>query len=62
MNTPTKHVFSETIMAASTNSNVNEENSQVSFKKDINAKTDRILQNKKHANDIFDVIEYLQVC
>ncbi len=62
MNPPTQHMFSETIMASSTDSNVKEENSQVTFKKDINTKTSRILQNKKHANNIFDVIEYLQVC
>uniref|UniRef100_A0A8C1BFF4 Nucleolar complex associated 4 homolog n=1 Tax=Cyprinus carpio carpio TaxID=630221 RepID=A0A8C1BFF4_CYPCA len=47
-------------MAPSTDSNVKDENSQVSYKKDINTKTGRILQNKKHSNDIFDVIEYLQ--
>ncbi|XP_073681030.1 nucleolar complex protein 4 homolog [Garra rufa] len=47
-------------MAPSTDSNVKGENSKVLYKKDINTKTDRILQNKKHANDIFDVIEYLQ--
>uniref|UniRef100_A0A673IBU8 Nucleolar complex protein 4 homolog n=1 Tax=Sinocyclocheilus rhinocerous TaxID=307959 RepID=A0A673IBU8_9TELE len=58
MNTATH--FSETIMAPSTDSNVKGENSQVSYKKDINTKTDRVLQNKKHANDIFDVTEYLQ--
>jgi len=49
-------------MAPSRDSNVKEESSQVSYKKDINTKTDRIIQNRKHANDIFDVIEYLQVC
>lgn len=49
-------------MASSTDSNVKGENSQVSYKKYINTKTDRVLQSKKHANDIFDVIEYLQVC
>lgn len=48
-------------MAPSTDSNVKEENSQGSYKKDINTKTDHVLQSKKHANDIFDVIEYLQV-
>lgn len=48
-------------MAPSRDSNVNEESRQVSYKKDINTKTDRIIQNRKHANDIFDVIEYLQV-
>uniref|UniRef100_A0A671QHL1 Nucleolar complex protein 4 homolog n=1 Tax=Sinocyclocheilus anshuiensis TaxID=1608454 RepID=A0A671QHL1_9TELE len=47
-------------MAPSTDSNVKGETSQVSYKKDINTKTDRVLQNKKHANDIFDVTEYLQ--
>uniref|UniRef100_A0A9J8DFS1 Nucleolar complex associated 4 homolog n=3 Tax=Cyprinus carpio TaxID=7962 RepID=A0A9J8DFS1_CYPCA len=47
-------------MASSTDSNVKGENSQVSYKKYINTKTDRVLQSKKHANDIFDVIEYLQ--
>ncbi|XP_026052225.1 nucleolar complex protein 4 homolog isoform X1 [Carassius auratus] len=47
-------------MAPSTDSNVKDKNSQVSYKKDINTKTGRILQNKKHSNDIFDVIEYLQ--
>ncbi|RXN11530.1 nucleolar complex 4-like protein [Labeo rohita] len=47
-------------MAPSTDSNVKEENSQGSYKKDINTKTDHVLQSKKHANDIFDVIEYLQ--
>lgn len=49
-------------MAPSRDSNVKEESSQVSYKKDINTKTGRIIQNRKHANDIFDVIEYLQVC
>uniref|UniRef100_A0A672SI06 tRNA pseudouridine synthase A, mitochondrial-like n=1 Tax=Sinocyclocheilus grahami TaxID=75366 RepID=A0A672SI06_SINGR len=58
MNTATH--FSETIMAPSTDSNVKGETSRVSYKKDINTKTDRVLQNKKHANDIFDVTEYLQ--
>ncbi|XP_058615140.1 nucleolar complex protein 4 homolog [Onychostoma macrolepis] len=53
-------MFSETIMAPSTDSNVKEDNSQVTYKKDINTKTSRILQNKRHANDIFDVTEYLQ--
>lgn len=48
-------------MAPSRDTNVNEESRQVSYKKDINTKTDRIIQNRKHANDIFDVIEYLQV-
>uniref|UniRef100_A0A672SJI5 tRNA pseudouridine synthase A, mitochondrial-like n=1 Tax=Sinocyclocheilus grahami TaxID=75366 RepID=A0A672SJI5_SINGR len=47
-------------MAPSTDSNVKGETSRVSYKKDINTKTDRVLQNKKHANDIFDVTEYLQ--
>uniref|UniRef100_A0A673IXD5 Nucleolar complex protein 4 homolog n=1 Tax=Sinocyclocheilus rhinocerous TaxID=307959 RepID=A0A673IXD5_9TELE len=47
-------------MAPSADSNVKEENSQISYKKDINTKIGRILQNKKHANDIFDVIQYLQ--
>ncbi|KAK7131347.1 hypothetical protein R3I94_016474 [Phoxinus phoxinus] len=47
-------------MAPSRDSNVKEESNQVSYKKDINTKTDRIIQTRKHANDIFDVIEYLQ--
>lgn len=47
-------------MAPSGDSNVKEHNNQVSYKKAINTKTDLILQNRKHANDIFDVIEYLQ--
>ncbi|XP_043076760.1 nucleolar complex protein 4 homolog [Puntigrus tetrazona] len=53
-------MFSETIMAPSTDSNVKEDNSQVTYKKDINTKRILILKNQKHANDIFDVIEYLQ--
>lgn len=51
-------------MAASRDSNVKRgdtgENSQISYKKAINAQTERILKNRKHANDVFDVIEYLQ--
>ncbi|XP_067232262.1 nucleolar complex protein 4 homolog [Chanodichthys erythropterus] len=47
-------------MAPSRDSNVKGESSQVSYKKTINTKTDSIIQNRKHANDIFDVIEYLQ--
>ncbi|KAI7795828.1 nucleolar complex protein 4 homolog [Triplophysa rosa] len=51
-------------MAPSRDSNVKRgdtgENSQISYKKAINAKSERVLQNRKHANDIFDVIEYLQ--
>lgn len=61
-----KRLSGETVMAPSRNSNVKRgdtgENSQISYKKAINAKSDRVLQNRKHANDIFDVIEYLQVC
>lgn len=59
-------VAGETVMAPSRDSNVKRgdtgENSQISYKKSINAKSERVLQNRKHANDIFDVIEYLQVC
>lgn len=51
----------ETNMASSGDSNVKEHN-HVSYKKAINTKIDLILQNRKHANDVFDVIEYLQVC
>ncbi|XP_051536427.1 nucleolar complex protein 4 homolog isoform X1 [Myxocyprinus asiaticus] len=51
-------------MAPSRNSNVKGgetgENRPISDKKVLNTKTDRILQNRKHANDIFDVLEYLQ--
>ncbi|KAL1253185.1 hypothetical protein QQF64_017878 [Cirrhinus molitorella] len=47
-------------MALSRNSNVKGKNSQDSYKKDINTKIGRIRKDKKHANDIFDVIEYLQ--
>ncbi|XP_056302187.1 nucleolar complex protein 4 homolog isoform X2 [Danio aesculapii] len=47
-------------MAPSGDSNVKEHNNQVSYKKTINTKTDLILKNRKHANDVFDVIEYLQ--
>ncbi|XP_030625514.1 nucleolar complex protein 4 homolog [Chanos chanos] len=51
-------------MAPSKSSNVKrsgtDESSQISFKKDINSKVDLIIQNRKHANDIFDILEYLQ--
>lgn len=37
------------------------ENSQTSYKQIINTKTELILQSRKHANSIFDLLEYLQV-
>ncbi|TRY88577.1 hypothetical protein DNTS_034550 [Danionella cerebrum] len=50
----------KTIMAASGSSNVTEENAPSSYKKSIIYKTNRLLDNRKHANDIFEVLEYLQ--
>uniref|UniRef100_A0AAR2LQG9 CCAAT-binding factor domain-containing protein n=1 Tax=Pygocentrus nattereri TaxID=42514 RepID=A0AAR2LQG9_PYGNA len=35
-------------------------NSEISYKKRINTKTELLLQSRRHANDIFDVLEYLQ--
>ncbi|XP_029506890.2 nucleolar complex protein 4 homolog isoform X1 [Oncorhynchus nerka] len=53
-------------MAASKRCNVSSENLTVNDVKtpkiDINGKVDLIIQSKKHANDVFDVLEYLQVC
>ena len=51
-------------MAPSRQSSVKQsepENSKTSYKKLINTKTELILQSRRHANDIFDVLEYLQV-
>ncbi|XP_066545640.1 nucleolar complex protein 4 homolog [Amia ocellicauda] len=31
-----------------------------SFKKDIKSKAEQVLGNRKHANDVFDILEYLQ--
>ncbi|XP_073727463.1 nucleolar complex protein 4 homolog isoform X1 [Misgurnus anguillicaudatus] len=57
-------MIAEPNMAPSRDRNVKKgdagENSQISYKKAINTKSERVLQNRKHANDIFDVIEYLQ--
>ncbi|XP_072517985.1 nucleolar complex protein 4 homolog [Salminus brasiliensis] len=36
------------------------ENSKTSYKKAINGKTELLLQSRKHANEIFDVLEFLQ--
>uniref|UniRef100_A0A8C8MN60 CCAAT-binding factor domain-containing protein n=1 Tax=Oncorhynchus tshawytscha TaxID=74940 RepID=A0A8C8MN60_ONCTS len=51
-------------MAASKRCNVSSENLTVNDVKtpkiDINGKVDLIIQSKKHANDVFDVLEYLQ--
>ncbi|XP_066502272.1 nucleolar complex protein 4 homolog [Hoplias malabaricus] len=50
-------------MAPSRESSVKQseaESSKTSFKTKINAKAELILQSRKHANDIFDVLEYLQ--
>lgn len=53
-------------MATSKRCNVSSENLTVNDVKtpkiDINSKVDLIIQSKKHANDVFDVLEYLQVC
>uniref|UniRef100_A0A4W5RMJ3 Nucleolar complex associated 4 homolog n=1 Tax=Hucho hucho TaxID=62062 RepID=A0A4W5RMJ3_9TELE len=51
-------------MATSKRCNVSSENLTVNYVKtpkiDINSKVDLIIQSKKHANDVFDVLEYLQ--
>ncbi|GAA6075739.1 nucleolar complex protein 4 homolog, partial [Tachysurus ichikawai] len=50
-------------MAASRRRNVKKsdaENSQISFKQVINTKTELVLQSRKHANSVFDLLEYLQ--
>uniref|UniRef100_A0A674C6X2 Nucleolar complex associated 4 homolog n=1 Tax=Salmo trutta TaxID=8032 RepID=A0A674C6X2_SALTR len=51
-------------MATSKRCNVSSENLTVNDVKtpkiDINSKVDLIIQSKKHANDVFDVLEYLQ--
>ncbi|XP_060791505.1 nucleolar complex protein 4 homolog [Neoarius graeffei] len=36
------------------------ENGQTSYKQTLNTKTELILQSRKHANSIFDLLEYLQ--
>lgn len=52
-------------MAATKSSNVRLESSTESIKKPhrivINDKVESILQSKKNANEIFDLLEYLQV-
>ncbi|KAJ8286290.1 hypothetical protein GJAV_G00036770 [Gymnothorax javanicus] len=52
-------------MATPTNSGMNmdqpESTEKKSSKKDINNKVDLIINNRKHANYVFDILEYLQV-
>ncbi|KAG5835243.1 hypothetical protein ANANG_G00270300 [Anguilla anguilla] len=51
-------------MATSTSSNVNVDEPEgvanKSSKKDINNKVDLVINNRKHANYVFDILEYLQ--
>ncbi|KAL6469818.1 hypothetical protein MHYP_G00209370 [Metynnis hypsauchen] len=50
-------------MAPSRKSSVKQsepENSKTSYKNRINTKTELLLQSRRHANDVFDVLEYLQ--
>ncbi|XP_036385719.1 nucleolar complex protein 4 homolog [Megalops cyprinoides] len=37
-----------------------EETAKKSSKKDINSKVELVIKNRKHANDVFDILEYLQ--
>lgn len=37
------------------------EQSAKTAKRDLNSKVESVLENRKHANDIFDILEFLQV-